>query len=42
MFHQCMNILKAHAVATVKQHYNMKEAAATNGPKGTVTKKTQV
>ena len=29
-------------VATVKQHYNMKEAAATNGPEGTVSKKTQV
>ena len=29
-------------VATVKQHYNMKEAAATNGPEGTVAKKTQV
>ena len=29
-------------VATVKQHYNMKEAAATNGPQGTVSKKTQV
>ena len=28
--------------ATVKQHYNMKEAAATNGPEGTVSKKTQV
>ena len=29
-------------VATIKQHYNMKEAAATNGPEGTVSKKTQV
>ena len=29
-------------VATVKQYYNMKEAAATNGPEGTVSKKTQV
>ena len=29
-------------VATVKQHYNMKEAAAENGPEGTVSKKTQV
>ena len=29
-------------VATVKQHCNMKEAAATNGPEGTVSKKTQV
>ena len=29
-------------VATVKQHYNMKEAAATNGHEGTVSKKTQV
>ena len=35
-----MNILKV--TATVKQHYNMKEAAATNGPEGTVSKKTQV
>ena len=32
---------KSRAV-TVKQHYNMKEAAATNGPEGTVSKKTQV
>ena len=29
-------------VATVKQHYNMKEAAATNGPDGTVSKRRQV
>lgn len=29
-------------VAKVKQHYNMKEATATNGPEGTVLKKTQV
>ena len=29
-------------VATVKQHYDMKEAAATNGPEGTVSKKAQV
>ncbi|PFX32855.1 hypothetical protein AWC38_SpisGene2299 [Stylophora pistillata] len=29
-------------VATAKQHYNMKEAAATNGREGTVSKKTQV
>ena len=29
-------------VATAKQHYNMKEAATTNGPEGTVSKKTQV
>ena len=29
-------------VATVKQHYNMKEAVATNGPEGIVSKKTQV
>ena len=29
-------------VATAKQIYNMKEAAATNGPEGTVSKKTQV
>ena len=29
-------------VATVKQHYNMKEAAATNGPEGTVSKKTEL
>ena len=29
-------------VATVKQLYNMKEAAATNGSEGTVSKKTQV
>ena len=29
-------------VATIKQHYNMKEEAATNGPEGTVSKKTQV
>ena len=29
-------------VATVKQHYNMKEAVVTNGPEGTVSKKTQV
>ena len=29
-------------VATVKQRYNMKEAAATNGPEGTVSEKTQV
>ena len=29
-------------VATIKQHYNMKEAAATNGPEGTISKKTQV
>ena len=28
--------------AAVKQHYNMKEAAATNGLEGTVSKKTQV
>ena len=29
-------------VATVKQHYSMKEAAATNGREGTISKKTQV
>ena len=29
-------------VATVKQHYNMKEAAATNGPEGTASKKAQI
>ena len=29
-------------VATAKQLYNMKEAAATNGPEGTASKKTQV
>jgi len=29
-------------VSTVKQQYNMKEAADTNGPEGTVSKKTQV
>ena len=29
-------------VATVKQHYNIKEAAATNGPKEIVSKKAQV
>ena len=29
-------------VATVKQYYNMKEAAATNGPEGNVSKKRQV
>lgn len=31
-----------NTVAEVKQHYNMKETAATNGPEGTVSKKTQV
>ena len=29
-------------VATVKQYYNMKEAAATNGTEGTVSRETQV
>ena len=37
-----MNEYIKNTVATVKQHYNMKEAAATNGPEGTVSKKTQV
>ena len=37
-----MNEYIKSTVATVKQHYNMKEAAATNGPKGTVSKKIQV
>lgn len=37
-----MNEYIKSTVATVKQHYNMKEAAATNGPEGTVSKKTQV
>ena len=31
-----------NTVAEVKQQHNMKEAAATNGPEGTVSKKTQV
>lgn len=31
-----------NTVAEVEQHYNMKETAATNGPEGTVSKKTQV
>ena len=31
-----------NTVAEVKQNYNMKETAATNGPEGTVSKKTQV
>ena len=29
-------------VATVKQHFNMNEAALSNGPEGTVSKKAQV
>ena len=29
-------------VATNKQHHNMKEAAVTNGPEGTVSKKTKI
>ena len=37
-----MNEYIKSTVATVKQHYNIKEAAATNGPQGTVSKKTQV
>ena len=37
-----MYVIIKSTVATVKQHYNMKEAAATNGPEGTVSKKTQV
>ena len=37
-----MNEYIKSTVATVKQHYNMKEAAATNGPEGTVSKKAQV
>ena len=38
-----MNEYIKSTVATVKQHYNMKDwAAATNGPEGTVSKKTQV
>ena len=37
-----MNEYVKSRAATVKQHYNMKEAAATNGPEGTVSKKTQV
>ena len=32
-----MNEYIKSTVATVKQHYNMKEAAATNGPEGTVS-----
>ena len=38
LVNECIKI----TVATVKQHYNMKEAAATNGTEGTVSKKTQV
>ena len=37
-----MNEYIKSTVASVKQHYNTKEAAATNGPEGTVSKKTQV
>ena len=42
MFHWPVNEYIKSTVATAKQHYNMKEAAARNGPEGTVSKKTQV
>ena len=37
-----MNGYIKSTVAAVKQHFNMKEAEATNGHEGTVSKKTQV
>ena len=41
---QCVSSVNAYfknTVAEVRQHYKMKETAATNGPKGTVSGKTQ-